>query len=161
MVNIIIIYYVVMSVGILVLALLSWLIWDKRFRNRHGQNIPNGFIRTDEVMVDPTTNKKLRVYYSHHTGERFYKEEKWTLFLLYITTLSGKHNEEKPLSHERFVEFSLYRLCSFLYILDMIAFPLEVIEATMYKKCIFYMFLQKNIVHKVKNVLLYVCTCIL
>ena len=65
-----------MSVGILVLALLSWLIWDKGFRNRHGQDIPNGFIRTDEVMVDPTTNKKLRVYYSHHTGERFYKEEK-------------------------------------------------------------------------------------
>ncbi|GAB1810466.1 MULTISPECIES: hypothetical protein [Priestia] len=75
MVNIIIIYYVVMSIGILILALLSWLIWDKRFRNRHGQDIPNGFIRTDEVMVDPTTNKKLRVYYNYHTGERFYKEE--------------------------------------------------------------------------------------
>ncbi|MED4050721.1 hypothetical protein [Priestia megaterium] len=75
MVNIIIIYYVVMSVGILILALLSWLIWDKRFRNRHEQGIPNGFIRTNEVMVDPTTNKKLRVYYNHHTGERFYKEE--------------------------------------------------------------------------------------
>jgi len=75
MVNIIIIYYVVMSVGILILAVLSWLIWDKRFRNRHGPGIPNGFIRTDEVMVDPTTNKKLRVYYNHHTGERFYKEE--------------------------------------------------------------------------------------
>ncbi|MDC0705496.1 MULTISPECIES: hypothetical protein [Priestia] len=75
MVNIIIIYYVVMSVGILILALLSWLIWDKRFRNRQGQGIPNGFIRTDEVMVDPTTNKKLRVYYNHYTGERFYKEE--------------------------------------------------------------------------------------
>ncbi|KRF54181.1 MULTISPECIES: hypothetical protein [Priestia] len=76
MVNIIIIYYVVMSLGILILALLSWLIWDKRFRNRHGQDIPIGFIRTDEVMVDPTTNKKLRVYYNYHTGERFYKEEK-------------------------------------------------------------------------------------
>ncbi|MEW4210169.1 hypothetical protein Q0O85_16610 [Priestia megaterium] len=75
MVNIIIIYYVVMSIGILILVLLSWLIWDKHFRNRHGQGIPNGFIRTDEVMVDPTINKKLRVYYNHHTGEWFYKEE--------------------------------------------------------------------------------------
>ena len=63
----------------LVIALIlipgSWFIWDRRFKTKHGQNVPDGFVRTKEVSIDPTTNKRLVVYFNPETGERFYKEE--------------------------------------------------------------------------------------
>lgn len=37
--------------------------------------VPEGFVRTNEVSIDPTTKKKLVVYFNSDTGERFYKEE--------------------------------------------------------------------------------------
>jgi len=43
-------------------------------------------------------------------------------------------------------EVTISALCSFLYILDMTAFSLEVIEATMYKKLTLYIY-----VYQVKN----------
>jgi hypothetical protein len=33
------------------------------------------FSRTNEVSIDPVSNKKLRVYFNEKTGERFYLEE--------------------------------------------------------------------------------------
>lgn len=60
---------------VLVIVLLSWLIWDKRFQNKSKQDVPQGFVWTEEVSFDPTTGKRLRVYYQPDTGERFYKEE--------------------------------------------------------------------------------------
>ncbi len=59
----------------LILIFGSWFIWDRRFKIKGGQDIPAGFIRTKEVSIDPTTKKKLVVYYHPETGERFYKEE--------------------------------------------------------------------------------------
>ncbi|HEY4554477.1 MAG TPA: hypothetical protein VIG80_14895 [Bacillaceae bacterium] len=59
----------------LILILGSWFIWDRRFKTKHGQNVPDGFVRTKEVSIDPTTNKRLVVYFNPETGERFYKEE--------------------------------------------------------------------------------------
>jgi len=53
----------------------SCLIWDRRFKTKHGEKVPEGFIRTKEVSIDPTTKKKLVVYMHPDTGERFYKEE--------------------------------------------------------------------------------------
>ncbi|WP_041276079.1 hypothetical protein [Desulfosporosinus acidiphilus] len=61
-------------VGLIIIAVLSWLIWDKRYRKNHGENIPKGYIATNEVFHDPVTNKRLRVYYNPLTGDRFYHE---------------------------------------------------------------------------------------
>lgn len=68
-------FYGVQLLVIIVIAVASWLIWDKRFKNKHGQSVPKGFERTNEVSIDPTTRKKLVVYFNPETGERFYKEE--------------------------------------------------------------------------------------
>lgn len=66
------------GVQILLLAVLifgSWFIWDRRFKTKHGTDVPEGYIRTNEVSIDPTTKKRLVVYYHPETGKRFYKEE--------------------------------------------------------------------------------------
>lgn len=66
------------GIQILILTILiigSWFIWDRRFKTKHGKDVPEGFIRTNEVSIDPTTKKKLVVYYHPETGKRFYKEE--------------------------------------------------------------------------------------
>jgi len=63
---------------VLILAVLifgSWFFWDRRFKTKHGKDVPEGFIRTSEVSIDPTTKKRLVVYYHPETGKRFYKEE--------------------------------------------------------------------------------------
>ena len=67
--------YAFVEVGILIFAVISLVFWDKRYRKNHGSIIPNGFKRTEEVTIDPNTNKKLRIYYNTTTGERFYHEE--------------------------------------------------------------------------------------
>jgi hypothetical protein len=67
--------YVFVEVGILIVAVISFVFWDKRYRKNQGSKIPNGFKRTEEVTIDPSTNKKLRVYYNPTTGDRFYHEE--------------------------------------------------------------------------------------
>lgn len=53
-------------------------------------------------------------------------------------SLSGTHHKKEPLSQNGSAEGSFSRVFSFLYILDLTAFPLEVIEATMYKKPYIY-----------------------
>lgn len=60
--------------GLLIIAILSWFIWDKRYRGNHGANIPKGYVATDEVFIDPITGKKVKVYYDPQTGNRFYHE---------------------------------------------------------------------------------------
>ena len=65
---------IVISGGLIVIALLSWFIWDKRYRKNHGTDIPQGYVVTDEVFIDPLSGKKLKVYYNPQTGDRFYYE---------------------------------------------------------------------------------------
>jgi hypothetical protein len=61
---------------LLVIGVLSWLFWDKRYGSgKRGQAVPNGFERTEEVNIDPTTGKRERVYYNPQTGERIYISE--------------------------------------------------------------------------------------
>ncbi|HHY73864.1 MAG TPA: hypothetical protein GX497_11740 [Bacillus bacterium] len=60
---------------LLILIFGSRLIWDRRFKAKHGQQVLKGFVRTNEISIDPTTNKRLVVYFNPETGERFYKEE--------------------------------------------------------------------------------------
>ena len=67
--------YIIVEVGILLFAVATYIFWDKRYKKNHGTSIPKGFQRTEEVTIDPNTDKKLRVYYNPATGERFYHEE--------------------------------------------------------------------------------------
>jgi hypothetical protein len=68
-------YYGIQLIILIILIIGSWFFWDRRFKAKNGQQVPKGFVRTNEVSFDPTTNKKLVVYYNQETGERFYKEE--------------------------------------------------------------------------------------
>ncbi|OZI12732.1 hypothetical protein CEW92_05065 [Bacillaceae bacterium SAS-127] len=68
-------FYGVQLLLLLVLIFGSWFIWDRRFKTKHGKDVPQGFVRTEEVSIDPTTGKKMVVYFNPETGERFYKEE--------------------------------------------------------------------------------------
>lgn len=73
--DVIIGFYGIQLVILLVLIIGSWFIWDRRFKSKHGKQVPKGFVRTNEISIDPSTQKKLVVYYNQETGERFYKEE--------------------------------------------------------------------------------------
>jgi hypothetical protein len=68
-------FYGIQLLVLIILIIGSWLIWDRRFKTKQGQQVPKGFVRTNEVSIDPTTNKRLVVYFNAETGERFYKEE--------------------------------------------------------------------------------------
>lgn len=63
-------------IGFLIVALLSWFIWDKRYRHNAGQDLHQDYQKTDEVFIDPLNGKKQRVYYNPETGDREYIEEK-------------------------------------------------------------------------------------
>ncbi|MCR2822192.1 hypothetical protein [Lederbergia panacisoli] len=68
-------FYGLQIIAAIILIFGSWFIWDRRFKTKHGQKVPEGFVRTKEVSIDPTTQKRLVVYFNPDTGERFYKEE--------------------------------------------------------------------------------------
>jgi hypothetical protein len=66
--------------GFLVLLLLSWLIFDKRYKKREDDAAsmgkpPNGYLRTSEAFIDPKDGLVYRVYYNPGTGEREYIRE--------------------------------------------------------------------------------------
>ncbi|MDQ7094635.1 hypothetical protein REC12_13645 [Desulfosporosinus sp. PR] len=66
--------YLLIDAGIIIIAIFSWLIWDKRYRKNQGTSIPQGYVATDEVFIDPVDGKKYKVYYEPTTGDRFYQE---------------------------------------------------------------------------------------
>ncbi|WP_017756721.1 hypothetical protein [Calidifontibacillus oryziterrae] len=68
-------FYGIQFLILLILIIGSWFIWDRRFKTKHGNLVPKGFVRTNEISIDPTTSKRLIVYFNPETGERFYKEE--------------------------------------------------------------------------------------
>ncbi len=53
-------------------------------------------------------------------------------------SLSGTHQKENPYWEKGSRWGLVFPLCSFLYILDMTGFSLQVIEGKMYKKATFY-----------------------
>lgn len=67
-------FYVLQIIGVILFILLGYFIYDKRFNHNHGEQVPNGFKRTEEVNVDPISREKTRIYYNAETGERFYKK---------------------------------------------------------------------------------------
>jgi hypothetical protein len=58
-----------------VIALLSWFIFDKRFKISNNNEIPQGYEKTEELFIDPANKKKYRVYYNAADGSRYYHEE--------------------------------------------------------------------------------------
>jgi hypothetical protein len=53
-------------------------------------------------------------------------------------SLSGTHHKKEPLSQNGSTEGSFSGVCSFLYIVDMTEFSLQVVEEIMNKKRTFY-----------------------
>jgi hypothetical protein len=69
-------FYIFFEISIVIFAIITYVFWDKRYRKNHGSDIPEGFEKTEEITIDPSDGKRLRVYYNSRTGERFYCEEK-------------------------------------------------------------------------------------
>ncbi|GAB1787192.1 hypothetical protein PMEGAPL128_63070 [Priestia megaterium] len=53
-------------------------------------------------------------------------------------SLLGTHQKKNPLGDKGFKTATFYRVCSFLYILDMTGFSLQVVGEMMHKKHTFY-----------------------
>lgn len=68
--------YILIQICVVIFAVVGYVIWDKRYRKNHGVDIPEGFEKTEEITIDPSDGRKLRVYYNSETGERFYHVEK-------------------------------------------------------------------------------------
>lgn len=68
-------FYAIIGGVVLIVTIISISFIDKRYRKNHGNKIPKGFERTEEVTIDPQSNKKFRIYYNEKTGQRFYHEE--------------------------------------------------------------------------------------
>jgi len=64
-------FYVVVGVAVVVAIVWSF------FLRRHGESqLPaEGWQRTDEVFVDPTTNRRMRVWVDPRDGSRHYVAE--------------------------------------------------------------------------------------
>ncbi|MBU3182769.1 hypothetical protein [Clostridium psychrophilum] len=69
-------FYFIFEISIVIFAVITYVFWDKRYRKNHGSDIPEGFEKTEEISIDPSDGRRLRVYYNKITGERFYFEEK-------------------------------------------------------------------------------------
>lgn len=68
--------YFIFQIFMVILVIITYMFFDKRYHKNHGSDIPDGFEKTEEITIDPTDGKRLRVYYNSKTGERFYCEEK-------------------------------------------------------------------------------------
>lgn len=65
-------YLELTAVIIIVAVSATWATRRRRLRATAFQPSP-GFIRTDEVFIDPTTGVKQQVWYNPQTGERQYE----------------------------------------------------------------------------------------
>lgn len=65
----------IIPIVLVVIALLSWFIYDKRFKMSNNHEIPPGYEKTEELFIDPTNKKRYRVYYNAANGSRYYYEE--------------------------------------------------------------------------------------
>jgi hypothetical protein len=70
--GLLLVVYVVVAVAILVAVVMSF------FVRRHGESaVPaDGWQRTEEVFVDPTSGRRMRVWVDPSGGERRYVEDR-------------------------------------------------------------------------------------
>ncbi|MCL6600031.1 MAG: hypothetical protein K6T81_15040 [Alicyclobacillus macrosporangiidus] len=66
-------WYVVAELLICALALAGTLWIRRRRRRQRVKRVPEGYVQTDEVFIDPTTGVVHRVWFHQETGERFYQ----------------------------------------------------------------------------------------
>ena len=66
-----ILFQLVGLVVVIVIAVVGYFIWDRRYRGGGG----GAFKATSEVFRDPTSGKLTRVYEDPATGKREYREE--------------------------------------------------------------------------------------
>jgi len=65
-------YYVLDFFVVVVAIVVTW--WGRKIRLRSkAKNPPKGFVKTDEVFVDPTTGIKQQVWFDPLTGKRHYE----------------------------------------------------------------------------------------
>ncbi|RHW37369.1 hypothetical protein D1B31_16545 [Neobacillus notoginsengisoli] len=69
-------FYLLQFIGVIVVILLGYFIYDKRYKKDLNGAVPPGFVATSEVNIDPVTGEKERVYYNPETGERYYRKER-------------------------------------------------------------------------------------
>ena len=69
--GLVLVVYIVIGAAVLVAIVMSF------FVRRHGESeLPaEGWERTDEVFVDPTTNRRMRVWVDPRDGARHYVAE--------------------------------------------------------------------------------------
>jgi hypothetical protein len=73
-----VLYFLMWIIGIAVVLLLGYLVYDKRYKAKNpGEEgvVRNGFLSTPEVFIDPKDGYRYRVYYNPYTGERDYIRE--------------------------------------------------------------------------------------
>lgn len=59
---------------LLAVALGGYWLWDRhRYTGARGED--GSFRPTDEVFVDPSTGRRMRVFYDSRTGRRTYRED--------------------------------------------------------------------------------------
>ena len=62
-----------LALVILVISIAVWgfFKWDRRY---HGASGSDGFTVTDETFLDPTTGRRMTVFFNPATGQRQYRE---------------------------------------------------------------------------------------
>lgn len=73
---VILIYILLQAIFVIGAISLGYFIYDKRYKKNQDNKVPNGFIWTEEVNIDPISREKQRVYFHPDTGERYYRTEK-------------------------------------------------------------------------------------
>jgi hypothetical protein len=64
-------FQAIVFIGFLIVSKLK----DKRLKTSQGKTAPPGYVRTEEIMIDPASGKRLTVYYHPESGSRYYQEE--------------------------------------------------------------------------------------
>ena len=53
-------FYIFVQIGIVIIAIVGFVIWDKRYHKNHGLSVPKGFEGTQEITIDPSDWKKTQ-----------------------------------------------------------------------------------------------------
>lgn len=72
MLRFVISYYVLDALLIIGAIIFTWWARKNRLRSK-AQQPPKGFVKTNEIFVDPTTGIKQQVWFNPETGERYYE----------------------------------------------------------------------------------------
>lgn len=74
MITFLIVYFSLQLVFFIVFLIVS-AFRDRRHQANEHEQVPEGFEKTSEVSIDPSTGKKVTVYYNPRTGQRWYRVE--------------------------------------------------------------------------------------